>query len=63
MTDIIDRANEQMARTLLCELDHAYRPEPVIKVNGFCHFCDSPVPEGHRWCGAVCRDEWQKEQL
>lgn len=26
------------------------------KATGFCLTCEDPLPEGRRWCDAVCRD-------
>lgn len=27
---------------------------------GRCLNCETPLPEGHRWCDASCRDDWEK---
>jgi hypothetical protein len=29
---------------------------------GFCHCCEAPVPEGHRWCDVECRADWELAQ-
>lgn len=29
--------------------------------NGRCHYCESQVAPGLRWCDALCRDDWTKE--
>lgn len=28
---------------------------------GFCHFCETPIAVGHRWCNVDCRNDWQAE--
>lgn len=31
-------------------------PEPT----GVCLNCCDAVPDGHRWCDADCRDDWER---
>lgn len=57
MADEIDRANEQAERNLAqsMRLRHPVGPEAT----GYCLFCDEVVGAGHRWCDALCRDQWE----
>lgn len=58
MADDIDRG---------CELEEKYR-EAALKVRrpegpqatGECLWCGEAVEDGRRWCGAACRDSWEK---
>lgn len=29
---------------------------------GECLFCETPIPQPHRWCDSQCRDEWQADE-
>lgn len=29
---------------------------------GHCHNCETPLPEGERWCDADCRTDWEKRE-
>lgn len=61
MADILDQAMavEELHRNLA--LQHR-RQGPAIAETGFCLNCEAPVPAGHRWCDADCRDDWQRAQ-
>lgn len=61
MSDIADKANQAAAHDLKISLVRSHRTEPDIIANGYCHNCAHPVPDGHRWCDADCRDEWLDE--
>lgn len=59
--DILDQAAavEELHRTAaMANRDRG----PVIAAQGFCLCCDHPLPAGHRWCDAECRDVWQSQQ-
>ena len=58
MADIFDRATEleEQAREIALR---ARKPEGP-KATGYCLECGEPVEEGRRWCGARCRDLWEK---
>lgn len=30
--------------------------------NGHCMSCGDPVPEGHRYCDAECREDFEREE-
>ena len=64
MSDEIDSANDKtMFLTELMVKELSKRP-PAAMPTGVCLLenCGWPVPEGHRWCDADCRDLWEKEQ-
>lgn len=56
--DEIDKANNRVQEML--EESLAKRKPFGPKAFGFCYFCNEPVADGRRWCGAECRDDWQK---
>lgn len=61
VTDVHDRATEveELARRAA-----ASQRKPAGPVaTGRCLYCDEQLDDGQRWCGAHCRDEWQKEQV
>jgi predicted nucleic acid-binding Zn ribbon protein len=29
---------------------------------GYCHYCESPVPEGHKFCDRYCAEDWAWER-
>lgn len=55
---------------LMLEREQIYH-EQLLKVrkpegpvaNGFCHSCEEPVPEAHRWCDRDCRDDYERSFL
>jgi hypothetical protein len=36
------------------------KPEGPV-ATGRCLYCDEILPDGHRWCDAEHREQWQKE--
>lgn len=55
--DEADRASQEV---------EYYRAEALRKLrpagpvaNGYCHYCDEPVPDDMRWCGIDCREAWE----
>ena len=60
MADFADlgAAREEMDRDLALR---ARAPEGPT-ATGACLCCGEPLPDGQRWCDALCRDDWQIEQ-
>lgn len=57
--DDADRAQKDM--DFLAE--HRKKPETKeANETGYCLFCGEPVPKGHRWCDADCRNLWEAEK-
>lgn len=60
MPDEIDRAQHEEERQLSLAL--AKRSAPGPAPTGRCLYCDELLGDVERWCGAGCRDDWQKER-
>jgi hypothetical protein len=58
MPDIIDDANNQAEMALQLQLLARRRAGPAS--TGFCLSCAWPLPDGHRWCDADCRDDHER---
>lgn len=58
MSDEIDRAQSEVERSL-AEAMRKRRPAGPV-ANGRCLYCDEILDDHQRWCGAACRDAWQK---
>lgn len=58
MADVTDRADVEVERSLAYALRQR-RPEGPAET-GFCLSCSEDLPQGRRWCDAVCRDEWER---
>lgn len=58
MADIIDMAHER--EELLREAALENRKPGAGAPNGRCFNCDEPLTDGHRFCDADCRDDWEK---
>lgn len=59
MADDADIAEKETSRLLELQLT-ARKPEGP-GATGRCLNCDkAPLPVGHRWCNAECRDEWER---
>lgn len=56
MADDADRADQEVERNLKEALRLRRPAGPAA--NGYCHYCDEPVPDGMRWCDTDCRDAW-----
>lgn len=60
MADQVDVASDLEALELQSMLNlQRKRREDVVKANGFCLYCETPLSDGLRWCDAECRDEWE----
>jgi len=59
MTDIIDAGCDREERDREAAIAQARRIDWLPFV-GACHNCDAAVPNGHRFCDADCRDDWEK---
>ncbi len=57
--DEVDRANSEAERALAQAL-RKRRPDGPAPT-GQCLYCDDDVAAGRRWCGAECREAWEKE--
>lgn len=64
MADEFDHASELEEWALKHALhEQAKKAAEARKIHatGRCLYCDEPLPDGHRWCNAECRDDWQRE--
>lgn len=61
MADDIDMAQERDALLLEAQLAHRKPVGPMA--TGKCLTCDEPMPAGHRWCDADCRDDFERSFL
>lgn len=57
--DDIDRAQNEVERTLAEALRRRSSPGPVA--TGRCLYCDELVADAHRWCDTDCRGGWERE--
>lgn len=68
MADIIDNANaaaDVFLDAALRNRQHGARIEVSAvpaEGAGFCLYCGTDVDSHRRWCGADCRDLWQRDQ-
>lgn len=61
--DDADRAADRMALAhdvALANARAALSAGAGIPPCGQCHNCGASVPDGHRWCDADCRDDWER---
>lgn len=62
MGDIIDDANDAADLLLQSALHQQLRKSTRIPTGtGECLNCGVKVDKKRRWCGADCRDAWEKE--
>jgi hypothetical protein len=59
-SDLIDQANEAAEIFRRAALSQRAPEGPVA--TGHCHNCSAALAAGLRWCGAACRDDWEKLQ-
>lgn len=59
--DDADITGERAEFDLVANLANSRKPIGP-QPNGFCLFCEEPVPENHRWCDSSCRDLWEKRK-
>ena len=59
--DDLDRAQE-VAAEILSENLKLRKPTGPVET-GYCLNCGEPLPAGRRWCDALCRDEWEGENV
>jgi hypothetical protein len=59
MSDVADMAQRKIEVHAAASLGHR-KPEGP-KATGACLWCAEPLPPGTRWCGAECRDGWERE--
>lgn len=56
--DDIDRAQEQAEKILAATI--AAVPHDTLPSVGDCYNCGASVPDGHRFCDADCRDDYDQ---
>jgi hypothetical protein len=64
MADDIDKANDQVQKTLDSTL-RAMRKnsgEPPKTLTGKCIWCEEPIRDNRRWCSAECRDTYTESE-
>lgn len=59
MTDLIDAGCDREERDRDAAIAAA-RSGEWLPFTGCCYNCDASVPDGHRFCDADCRDDWEK---
>jgi|GEM_PF-796735 len=59
--DDVDLTSTRQAIIDTANLANSHKPEPQGQANGNCWQCKKPVPDKHRWCNAICRDNWQAD--
>jgi hypothetical protein len=59
MSDDADQADLLIEAALQDAIAAARRPTGPV-ATGYCLWCDEPLAAGRRWCGAECRDEWER---
>jgi hypothetical protein len=59
--DIADQAQQNEDITQRINLEHSRRFTVDAVATGQCLSCEEPLPPGMRWCGAECRDDWQRD--
>lgn len=60
MADIADKANDLVAMNEELALRSLRSQKPKAVFTGYCLNCEDDVVEPKRWCGADCRDQWEK---
>lgn len=59
MPDVIDDANTIADLYLTTALRNRKVGIEINRGTGFCLWCDEDVPDGHRWCDALCRGHYE----
>lgn len=59
MTDEADRSDAKIEAAIL-EGIRKVRAGKSLAWTGECHWCGDGVPEPHRFCGADCRDDYER---
>ena len=59
MVDDVDRANEQIEKSIEDTLKNIDTTIPK-NITGECLTCGQPVNDERRWCDADCRDNYEK---
>lgn len=58
MADQFDMASEHEQKAT--EIAQKYRKPEGPPAIGTCYQCGEEVREGHRWCNAECRDDFER---
>ena len=58
MPDLFDHLAEVEAIYRKAQLSQRKPTGP--SATGFCLNCEEPLEDGHRWCDADCRDDFEK---
>lgn len=62
MADEADMTGEREEREAPMRIAASRKPVGPV-ATGSCLFCDAkPLPEGHRWCDAGCREDWELDK-
>jgi hypothetical protein len=60
--DQADQDEESLRRAMQrSTINPMHRDTPEAIAIGECLWCGEPLNVGMRWCGAECRDDWEKE--
>jgi hypothetical protein len=59
IVDVIAKANEVAQIAVDAAISRSSSAPDEVEAVGLCLNCSAAVPEGHRWCDADCRDDWQ----
>lgn len=59
MTDEVDLSTEREEYMLNSQILRSRKPEGPV-ANGRCHWCDEILPDTHRFCDAICRDNFER---
>jgi len=59
--DIVDTAQQNEEIMHRASMQQSRRETTAAVATGECLFCEEPLPPGVRWCGAECRDDWEKD--
>ena len=60
MSDDIDKAQDHIEREEQMRRKYQLTNLLEAEATGECLNCFEPVPAGHRWCNANCRNDWEK---
>ena len=61
MADLCDQADIQNTVAVEAALKTSRRANGP-GANGRCHYCGAGLVPGLRWCDALCREDWEREQ-
>ena len=62
MSDIIDQANDLTEQLTTAYVAYQRSKNHALPYVGQCYNCHAATPDGHNFCDADCRDDWQKRR-